>query len=82
MTTYDEALKARQLIEDPLVQKIFSDLEARYVSDWRNTATEDVQKREAAHAGVKALDDFRAKLSSVANAPAVEAFNKRNVARR
>lgn len=81
--TREIAIKAQQLLDDALVQQIFATLEARYISDWRNSAPDDVQKREAAHASVKALDDFRARLSSLSKAPKVEAHNaKSNAVRR
>ena len=69
------ARRAEQLLGDPLVQDIFAQLEGRYIHEWRNTPAQDVQKREAAHAAIRAIDDFRAKLKALANAPKVDAHN-------
>lgn len=83
MPTPDEiARRSQQLLDDPVVQEIFAALEGRYVTEWRHTPPADVQKREAAHAAIRALDDFRAKLKSLATAPKVEAHNSRSAGRR
>lgn len=83
MTSSTEiARRAQQLIDDPVVTEIFASLEGRYITEWRNTPPADVQKREAAHAAIRALDDVKTKLSSMANAPKVEAHNNRSAARR
>lgn len=74
--------KAKELAEDTTVLHILATLEARYINDWRNTQPTENQKREAAFAGMRALEDFRARLGSIANAPKVEAHNNRNVGRR
>lgn len=76
------AIRAQQLIDDPLVQDIFATLERRYIQDWRATGAGEAEKREMAHAAVRAIDDFRARLSALANAPKVNAHNNRNAARR
>ena len=78
----DIARRAQQLLDDLLVQEIFSTLEGRYIHQWRNTPAEDTQKREAAHAAIRGLDDFRAKLKALASAPKVDAHNGRNAGRR
>lgn len=83
MISADElSRRARQMLDDDLVTQVFAALEGRYITEWRNTPPGDVQKREAAHAAIRALDDFRTKLSSMANAPKVEAHNNRNAAKR
>lgn len=76
MTPQELANRAQQLIDDPVVAEIFASLEGRYITEWRHTPPADVQKREAAHAAIRALDDFRAKLKALATAPKVEAHNK------
>lgn len=76
------ARRARQLLDDETIQQVFAALEGRYITEWRNTPPADVQKREAAHAAIRALDDVKTKLSSMANAPKVEAHNNRSAARR
>jgi hypothetical protein len=72
----DIARRAQQLLDDVLVQEIFASLEGRYMHEWRHTPSQDVQKREAAHAAIRALDDFRSKLKALASAPKVDAHNK------
>lgn len=76
------AKRAAELKDDPLVLGIFDTLEARYISDWRNTQPGDTQKREAAFARISALDDIKGRLNSIANAPKVDAYNNRNTAKR
>lgn len=80
--TRETALRAQQLKDDPLVQEIFAMLERRYIQEWRSTGPGEGEKREMAHAAVRAIDDFRARLSTMANAPKVTAHNNRNAARR
>lgn len=75
------ARKAKQLQDDPVVQQIFASLEGRYIHEWRNTPPNDIQKREAAYASIRSLEDFKTRLASMANAPKVEAHNNRGVAR-
>lgn len=72
----DLARRAEQLLNDQVVQEVFATLEGRYISEWRNTAPGDAQKRENAHAAIRALDDFRAKLKALAIAPKVDAHNR------
>lgn len=73
----DLSRRAKQLLDDEVIQQVFASLEGRYMNEWRNTSPADIQKREAAHAAVRALDDLKTKLSSLANAPKVEAHNAR-----
>ena len=82
MDAAEMALKARSLLEDPLLIEIFSHLESRYINDWRNTQPADGQKREAAHAAMRGLEDIRGRLHSLANAPKVDAHNNRNAGKR
>lgn len=82
LTPHEIAIRAQQLLDDPVVAVIFSDLERRYISEWRGTGPGENEKRETAHANVRALDDIRARLSALASAPKVAAHNNRNAARR
>jgi len=82
MTPEDRARKAREVLEDVVFQAILSDLEAKYISDWRNTQPADLQKRETAYAAVRVMEDIKGKLHSIANAPKVDAHNNRNAAKR
>ncbi len=78
----DIARRAKELQEDAVVQHILAHLENKYISEWRNTAPADIQKRENAFAGIRMLEDFKVRLQSLANAPKIEAHNNRNAARR
>lgn len=78
----DIARKAKEMQEDEVVAYIFAYLEGRYISEWRNASPADLQKREAAYAAIRALEDIKVKLGSLANAPKVEAHNNRNAGRR
>lgn len=82
MDAAEKARKAQALLDDPVVIQIFADLADRYTLDWRNTQPEGHQKREAAYAAIRALEDFKGKLHSMANAPKVDAHNNRNAAKR
>ena len=82
MTPEEKARKAEAMINDPLVAEIFATLEGRYIHTWRNTPAKDMQEREAAHAAIRALDDFRSRLKALASAPKVEAHNNRNAGKR
>lgn len=73
------ARKAQEMRDDPVVQHIFEYLEGRYTAEWRNSQPGDTQKRETAYAGMRALEDFKVKLGSLANAPKVEAHNNRSM---
>lgn len=78
----DIARRAKQLLDDDVVQQVFASLEGRYITEWRHTPADNIDKREAAHAAIRALDDVKMKLQSMANAPKVEAHNNRGAARR
>jgi hypothetical protein len=73
-----KARKAKELQEDPLFASLLGEIEARYISDWRNTQPAETGKREAAYAGLRAIEDLRNKLGSTVSAPKVEAYNNRN----
>ncbi len=82
MDATEKARRAKEIMEDDVFLGIFSDLEAKYISDWRNTQPADLQKREAAYAAIRVMEDIKGKLHSVANAPKVDAHNNRNAAKR
>lgn len=76
------AARAQQLLNDAVVAEVFATLERRYIHEWRSTEPSETEKREKAHAAVRALDDIKARLSSLASAPRVQAFNARGSAKR
>ena len=82
MTPQELANRAQQLLNDAVVAEVFASLEGRYITEWRHTPADNIDKREAAHAAIRALDDVKMKLQSMANAPKVEAHNNRGAARR
>ena len=82
LTPIDIAHKAKEMHEDAVVAHIFTYLEGRYISEWRSASPADLQKREAAYAAIRALEDIKVKLGSLANSPKVEAHNNRNAVRR
>lgn len=82
MDAVEKARKAKEIMEDTVFLQIFADLEARYISEWRNALPGEIQKREAAHANIRALEDIRGRFHSIANAPKVDAHNNRNAAKR
>lgn len=82
LNQHEIARRAKEMQEDDVVRHIFSYLEGRYIAEWRNTTPGDHQKREAAYAAIRALEDFKVKLASLANAPKVEAHNNRNAMKR
>jgi len=82
ITPAEMSKRANELKDDPVVLEIFATLEARYTNDWRNTSPGDLQKREAAYAALRGLEDFKGRLNSIANAPKVDAHNNRNAAKR
>lgn len=77
-----KSLKAKEIMEDAVFLAIFGDLESKYINDWRNSQPGETQKRETAHAGMRALEDIKGRLHSIANAPKVDAHNNRNAAKR
>lgn len=76
------ARRAQELLGDPLFLQVLESLNARYISEWRNTSPAELSKREGAYASIRALEDIKGKLGSLANAPKVEAHNNRNAAKR
>lgn len=76
------ARRANGLIEDPIFKMVVEHLEARYISEWRNAPPADLQKQGAAHAAIRALEDIKGKIQSLANAVKIEAHNNRNAAKR
>ena len=82
MDAQELARRAREMEGDPLVGHIFASLKERYTNEWCNSPPADLQKRETAYAAIRALEDIKGKISSLANAPKVDAHNNRNAAKR
>lgn len=82
MDATEKARRAKEIMEDEVFLSVFSDLEEKYIADWRSSQPADIQKRETAWSAIRVLGDIIGKLHSVANAPKVDAHNNRNAARR
>lgn len=82
MDANEKARRAKEIVEDPVFLQILADLEAKYISDWRNTQPADLQKREGAYASIRGLQDIVGKLNSTVSAPKVDAHNNRNAVKR
>lgn len=75
MTPEELARKAQQLLDDPLVQQIFAQLDDRYVDDFRKSLPADTAKRETAHARLMALKDVRSALAAFVTDAKIRAHN-------
>lgn len=72
------ALRAKQLIEDELLNEAFAGLEAAYIDKWRSTGAMDDKAREKLFIAVNVLGKVREHLVSiVANGRLAEAELKR-----
>lgn len=76
MTKEEIARRANELLADPILQFVLSEVERRYLENWRLTKFDGTAAREACWLGVKSLEDIMAQINSLASAPKVEAFNK------
>lgn len=72
---HELARSAKELLDSKAFQQAMTEIEERYLADWRSTNLGDTTKREGLFAAFKALDDIRAKLHSYANAVKVQAHN-------
>jgi hypothetical protein len=54
------AIRARVILEDPLVREVFGALEQRLHDSFANSAPNDTGVREAAYSSLRALQDFKA----------------------
>lgn len=67
--------------------RLIETLRAKYLNSWENTRPDDVTSREQAYRMIQAVEALKNEISSLANDPAVRAFNgrrtldKRNVIR-
>jgi hypothetical protein len=77
LTKEQIALRARELVSDPVLAEVFSRAEAQAWSDFRNSAADNTAAREAAYCALKAVEEVKQKLHSMAIAPRVEEVNAR-----
>jgi hypothetical protein len=73
------AQHAQDFLDDAAVQNIFSVLEARYIDNFRSTHANAKDKREEAFYMLRAIDELKSQLSSLANEPKVMAFRRKRI---
>jgi hypothetical protein len=56
--------RAKQILDDPLMQDAFDALEASYESTWRNSSEAEAAKREQIYLSLKALEGVKLELES------------------
>lgn len=59
------AREAKMLLEHPLLVESFDLMENTFTNAWRNAAVEDAAGQQKCHLMLKAIDMFRAQLTSV-----------------
>ena len=62
-----KAEKAKKLLEDPLLNEMFDEIEKRAFNTWRATKSTETTKREEAYALVTAVSLLKAQLQIVIN---------------
>lgn len=68
---------AKSLLKSEGVKEIFRAIEVRYFEEWKNCQTEDHQKQQKCHAMIKALEDLKIEIESIAKSEEVGMFNSR-----
>ncbi len=71
------AQRAKEFLDDAVTQEIFRRMEDRAVSNWRNSPADNPAQREAAYAEIKAVENLKVHLNSLAIAPRVAEANTR-----
>ena len=62
-----KANAARSVLEDPVIQEAFENLEDHYNKAWVNSGLEDSVARERIFLSLRALSDLKAELESMIN---------------
>jgi len=62
-----KANAARSVLEDPVIQEAFENLEDHYNEAWVNSGLEDSVARERIFLSLRALSDLKAELESMIN---------------
>lgn len=60
----NRGINARLILDDPLVQEAFANLETMYIEDWKTSTVDDEVKRDRAYMSLRALNDFKSALQS------------------
>lgn len=58
---------ARSVLEDPVIQEAFDNLEEHYNEEWINSEVEDSITRERVFLSLRALSDLKTELQSMVN---------------
>jgi hypothetical protein len=74
--------RAKQLIDDPTLQRILEEIEEQYVDAWKHTQADDAEGRERLFQAVKVLGHFRVHLRAMADAGQLSAANIERLKRR
>lgn len=69
--------KAKDLLDDPLVQEVLEILEDRAISEWKQSDPKDTEKRDHAWMTVRVIEQFKTELSSIAANTRITAWNRR-----
>jgi hypothetical protein len=69
--------KAKDLLDDPLVLEVLEILEDRAISDWKQSDPKDSEGRDHAWALVRAIEQFKTELGSIAANTRITAWNRR-----
>lgn len=56
--------RAQAFVTDPVVAEVLEALEAKYVSAWKATKTEETIKREQAYTALMMLEDFKTQINT------------------
>lgn len=77
MTPEEKARKAQLLKDDPFFAEVLEAVRQQYLSNFETSQPADTVKREGAYAGLRALEDIRARINTFINDPKVRAHNSR-----
>lgn len=65
--------RARQLLEDEMLNRVLDDLELQYLDQWKKTSIKDTDERERLWYAQRAIQDFRTHLRIVVDGGTVAA---------
>ncbi len=59
------ANEAKELLENPLLEEAFAQMEAAYLADWRSSGLADLEERERVWLAIKVLEEVKRHLRVV-----------------
>jgi len=77
MTKEEISIRARELINDPVLLEVFDQVEKQAWADFRNSQPDGINNREASYSLLMAAETLKQKLHSMAITPRVDAVNAR-----